>query len=212
MNKFAFAIIMILLIVVLPVIGSPELLWTFKIITIAITGILLMLTQPKFSISETKKNKNTDKNSVLMIMAATCISVIMSEIEWAYWGIPVLDVRLLSLIGLTMMIGGITFRIWAILTMGKNFTATVRIKKEHELIRTGPYAIVRHPSYSGAFLMITGIAVFLESLFSIFLTIFLMVIVYYIRIKSEEKVLINHFGNNYINYAKDKKRLFPFIW
>lgn len=212
MNKTIFSILMILLIVVLPLLGNAQLLLSLKAIMIAVTGMLLMLTQPKFTVSETKENRNTDKNSVLLIIAATCISVVMAELEWAYWGIPSLKFSPLSIIGLLMMIGGIAFRIWAIKTMGRNFTATVRIKKQHQLIQSGPYAIVRHPSYTGAFLMITGIAVLLESVFSIFLSLFLMTFVYYVRIESEEKVLKSHFGDIYSNYAKDKKKLFPFIW
>lgn len=212
MNKLVFALLMTLFVVVLPLIGNPPLLLTFKAIMIAITGMLLLLTQPKFTVTETKENRNTDKNSVLLIIGATCFCVIIAEIEWAYWGIPSVQLDPLSLLGLAIMLGGIGFRIWAIRTMGRNFTATVRIRKEHQLIKTGPYAIVRHPSYTGAFLMIAGIAVFLESVFSIFLTIFLLTIVYYIRIRSEEKVLVEHFGDIYTSYARDKKKLFPFIW
>lgn len=212
MNKVAFALVVMLLVIIMPLMGDVHLIFTFQTAMIVITSLLLMLTQPKFSVSETKENRNTDKNSVLLIIAASCLSVIMAEIEWAYWGIPNESLNALSVLGLMMMVGGIAFRIWAIRTMGRNFTATVRIKKEHELIQTGPYSIVRHPSYTGAFLMITGIPVFLGSVFSIFLSVFMMTAVYYIRIKSEEKVLVDHFGDIYLNYAKNKKKLFPFIW
>lgn len=212
MNKVAFALVVMLLVIIMPLMGDVHLIFTFQTAMIVITSLLLMLTQPKFSVSETKENRNTDKNSVLLIIAASCLSVIMAEIEWAYWGIPNESLNALAVLGLIMMVGGIAFRIWAIRTMGRNFTATVRIKKEHELIQTGPYSIVRHPSYTGAFLMITGIPVFLGSVFSIFLSVFMMTAVYYIRIKSEEKVLVDHFGDIYLNYAKNKKKLFPFIW
>jgi Isoprenylcysteine carboxyl methyltransferase (ICMT) family len=57
--------------------------------------------------------------------------------------------------------------LWARVTIGRNWSASVTLKKGHELIRTGPYALVRHPIYSGFLLMIIGTMIFIGRLVGI---------------------------------------------
>jgi protein-S-isoprenylcysteine O-methyltransferase Ste14 len=96
--------------------------------------------------------------------------------------------------------------------LGKNFTATVKITKEHELIKTGPYKVIRHPSYLGALIAIIGCPVFLNNTYTIFISCIAMMIAYYFRINVEEKTLSNHFGEFYEDYKKTTYRLLPLIW
>jgi protein-S-isoprenylcysteine O-methyltransferase Ste14 len=56
------------------------------------------------------------------------------------------DLDLYREIGLVMTIAGVAFAIWARLTLGRNWSGTVTVKQDHGLIRTGPYALVRHRS------------------------------------------------------------------
>ena len=71
------------------------------------------------------------------------------------------DTMIVYWLGLLIVIAGLAFAIWARVYLGRNWSGTVTVKENHELIRSGPYAIVRHPIYTGliAGMLATGIAV-----------------------------------------------------
>lgn len=60
------------------------------------------------------------------------------------------------LVGLFMVVTGVSLRLWCYQLMGSNFTFQLSIRKEHSLCKRGPYSVVRHPSYSGASLWFVG--------------------------------------------------------
>jgi protein-S-isoprenylcysteine O-methyltransferase Ste14 len=62
-------------------------------------------------------------------------------------------------LGLLMVVLGLAFAVWARAHLGRNWSGTVTVKEDHELIRTGPYGIVRHPIYTGLLFAILGSAV-----------------------------------------------------
>ena len=61
-----------------------------------------------------------------------------------------------------MVAAGIAFAVWARHYLGRNWSGTVTVKQDHELIRSGPYRLVRHPIYTGLLLAILGTAVALR--------------------------------------------------
>lgn len=63
---------------------------------------------------------------------------------------------LLDVTATVLTAAGISFAIWARFYIGENWSSAVTIKVGHELIRTGPYAWVRHPIYCGLLLAIAG--------------------------------------------------------
>jgi protein-S-isoprenylcysteine O-methyltransferase len=103
-------------------------------------------------------------------------------------------------------------RNYSIKLLGRHFTATVQLQKDHTLITKGPYNIIRHPSYLGALLTFVGIAIFLNSTIGALFTIVVMMIAYTIRIKAEEKALTGLFGSAYTKYQNKTKKLIPYLW
>lgn len=174
--------------------------------------LAIWATQPPVSKKETMDNRDRDKFSVLLIIAMSIISVAVAIIDWAYFMVPYIDNKLLTGIGSIVIVAGIAFRVWAIRTLGKHFTPTVQLKQDHELITSGPYSIVRHPSYLGAMWAIVGTSVFLNSITGILVSFTCMFVAYYIRIATEEKALSELFGQKYRDYQANVKKLLPFIW
>lgn len=211
-KKIIFTFFAVLILNVIPLLFKPELILNYKTIILAVTACILWLSQPAFSTNEMNMDKKNDKLSILLILIASSISVLSAVIEWGYFTQNKSEMNFVSMTGLVMLLGGTAVRVWAIYILGKNFTATVKVTAKHELIREGPYSVVRHPSYLGALIAITGCPVFLNNIYSVFIAFFLMMLVYYFRITFEEKVLEEHFGNAYINYKKNTYRLLPFIW
>jgi protein-S-isoprenylcysteine O-methyltransferase Ste14 len=115
-------------------------------------------------------------------------------------------------LGLTLLLVGIVIRGTAIWTLGTYFTGTVLIKNNHELIRTGLYKYLRHPSYAGALLAHLGLGLAFLSWFSLLLSSVPFFIAAFYRIHVEEIALEEKFKCEYLNYAKATKRLIPGLY
>jgi protein-S-isoprenylcysteine O-methyltransferase Ste14 len=97
-------------------------------------------------------------------------------------------------------------------TLGQMFTADVTIKRNHKLKKGGFYKYLRHPSYSASLLSFVGFGISLKNLISLMLVIILILTAFIIRIRVEEKELIEHFGSENLDYKKGTKGIIPFIY
>jgi protein-S-isoprenylcysteine O-methyltransferase Ste14 len=68
-----------------------------------------------------------------------------------------------EIVGESRFIGGLALRLWAVLSLGRFFKVTVSIQEGHRVIRSGPYRLVRHPSYSGLLIALLGLGLALET-------------------------------------------------
>jgi protein-S-isoprenylcysteine O-methyltransferase Ste14 len=88
---------------------------------------------------------------------------------------------------------GVLFAIWARYTIGKEWSGEVQIKENHQLIRSGPYAHIRHPIYTGMLLALIGTAVAVGEYRAI-LGVVLLLIGFVRKAKKEEIFLASEFG------------------
>jgi protein-S-isoprenylcysteine O-methyltransferase Ste14 len=114
--------------------------------------------------------------------------------------------------GIILSALGIAIAIWARRTLGTNWSGIITLKQDHTLVRTGPYAIVRHPIYSGVLLAAAG--TFLALLPTLQGVICLGFIFAGFRLKSlfEEQILSQNFPNQYPQYRREVMALVPFIY
>jgi protein-S-isoprenylcysteine O-methyltransferase Ste14 len=115
-------------------------------------------------------------------------------------------------VGLIAMAAGIVIRQWAIVTLGRFFTADVRVRQDQVVVSRGPYRWVRHPSYTGLLLFFIGLGLALSNWGALLALIALPAIGLFVRIRSEERALEAHLGEPYRQYAATHRRLFPGIW
>jgi protein-S-isoprenylcysteine O-methyltransferase len=113
--------------------------------------------------------------------------------------------------GLVLTTAGLALAVWARFYLGGNWGTLVELKKDHQLIRTGPYTIVRHPIYSGFMLATLGTAIIERELHGL-LAFVLITIVWTYKSRLEEAFLIGQFGAEYDQYRKQVKGLIPFVW
>jgi protein-S-isoprenylcysteine O-methyltransferase Ste14 len=200
---------LISLVYVLPLTLNISLVTDLRIIILALAGAVMLLTQPDISAEEASNKRDTDRFSVIFILVAGFLSQVIPVVEWAYFKNA--DNQFVTMLGFIMIVSGLSFRIWAIRTLGRFFTSTVQIVEGHRVIKTGPYALVRHPSYTGAYISMVGSAVFLNAPIGIIGAVILMAIAYRMRIKTEEKALIEEFGQEYIEYIRTTPGFIPFL-
>ncbi len=114
-------------------------------------------------------------------------------------------------IGAALTVAGVAVAIWARFSLGKNWSATVTVKQEHELIRRGPYKVVRHPIYSGFLLAILGTAIYAGQLKGL-VALVLAAVTWKIKSMHEEAFMETEFGAQYTQYKREVKSLVPWIW
>lgn len=110
---------------------------------------------------------------------------------------------------LSLLVGGLALRWYAILTLGRLFTVDVAIQADHTLVETGPYRYVRHPSYTGMLVAFLGVGVYFGNWLSIAALAVPIFLVVMIRIRVEEAALLTTFGVAYSDYCRRTKRLIP---
>jgi len=108
-----------------------------------------------------------------------------------------------------IVVASLSFVTAAVRTLGKQWSLQARLLEHHELIRRGPYRIVRHPIYTGMF----GMLIASSLAHGHWLGLVIASIVYYLgtvmRIRSEEKLLREQFRSEYEEYAREVPAFIP---
>ena len=115
-------------------------------------------------------------------------------------------------VAIALGISGALIRTWAIATLGRYFTRTVQVSSDQPVIQTGPYKLIRHPSYTGLGFLFISIALALTNWISIALCVVSSVIAAVYRIRVEEAALVRAVGAPYAEYMKRTKRLIPYVF
>ena len=107
-------------------------------------------------------------------------------------------------------LAGLAVLLWARVNLGGNWSADVALKEGHELVTSGPYRFVRHPIYSGLLLMALGWAVW-RGRYSGFWGLAVLLLLFWIKAREEEKLMIQHFGDAYRSYKTRVKAIIPYV-
>lgn len=112
------------------------------------------------------------------------------------------------LLGLAIHVGSIMLAVWARRHLGRNWSGAITAKVDHQLIRTGPYRLIRHPIYTAMLGMYLGTAVVSGELHGL-LAVVIMVAAYWRKIRLEEQNLRSIFGAEYDDYRRKSWALIP---
>ena len=159
-----------------------------------------------------KVQKSKDKESLNIIWVAIIFGISLGIIIMFNTNLPFSKNLSVPYIGLLTIIIGVLFRFSVIVSLKKEFSVDVTIKENHKLKTTGFYKFVRHPAYTGSIISFIGMGLSFNNIFSFFVITIPVVYAFLYRIKVEEKVLIENFGEEYLEYMKKTKRLIPFLF
>jgi protein-S-isoprenylcysteine O-methyltransferase Ste14 len=115
---------------------------------------------------------------------------------------------LTGVVGLALTVAGVAFAIWARLTIGRNWSAMVTLKENHELVRRGPYRIVRHPIYTGILLAMLGSAIAFGR-WPGYAGFAIAFVAFKQKSLTEEQFMVEQFGDAYVRYRTEVKALIP---
>ena len=111
-----------------------------------------------------------------------------------------------------VLLAGIMLRWWAIHCLGKFFTVNVAVHTGHKVINTGPYMLLRHPSYTGLLMEVLAVALAYQNVLSLVIIMVPTTYVLLRRIRHEERVLKRALGDDYRAYLKQTYTLVPFVY
>ena len=160
---------------------------------------------------KTGEAENRDRFSLKVVMTGNILAL-LSGIGLAFSSYGVLYSVLLQIVGLALMLVGIVIRSIAIAQLGRFHSPNVAIRTDHQLIETGLYQYVRHPSYLGALIAFLGFSLALGNWLSIAVMMSILPCVYLYRIHEEDAALLGAFGDSYEAYCRRTKRLIPWFY
>jgi protein-S-isoprenylcysteine O-methyltransferase Ste14 len=114
-------------------------------------------------------------------------------------------------VGVSLILLGSLLRRYCFRTLGEYFTGDVRARADQPVIGTGPYTLVRHPSYTAGMMMFTGIGLALGSWISFGLLLIASIATYWYRVTIEERALVGTIGEPYRDFMKTRKRFIPYL-
>lgn len=166
--------------------------------------------------SNNSDQKGKDKSSLsllwIVIISSISLSIFVSYIHFEDFSLMMTTQNWIIYLGLFVLFIGIFTRFLIIKSLGKYFTVDVTIREGHKIKKDGIYSILRHPSYAASLLTFLGLGLFLNNWFALFIAFIPPFLAFLYRIKIEEKALTEQFGQDYIDYKKQTKKLIPFIY
>ncbi|MEY2488177.1 MAG: hypothetical protein QOC70_119 [Verrucomicrobiota bacterium] len=179
----------------------------------AILGLAYCFSEVVLAVTHRSREKTVSKDAnslrVLWIVIMVCVWLsIRAQGRWPEAVLPPWSVP----IGVAVFIGGMVLRWYSIIHLGRFFTVNVAIAADHQLVDTGPYRFVRHPSYTGALLAFIGFAMVLRNWASVLVISLPIAFAFLYRINVEERALVQALGERYRAYIKRTKRLVPFVY
>jgi protein-S-isoprenylcysteine O-methyltransferase Ste14 len=105
---------------------------------------------------------------------------------------------------------GVVFWIYSQGVLSKYWSPQLQVQKDHKLITSGPYRVIRHPIYTAMFIWVIGLALFTANMFFALFAL-LTIILLISRVPKEEKMMIEQFGNEYKKYMEITGKFLPRI-
>ena len=103
-------------------------------------------------------------------------------------------------------------RVWSIVALGRFFTVDVAIRDDHQLVVSGPFRVLRHPSYTGVLGVVASLFVLFGNAISLGIGLAGVLLALLHRIRVEERALAAVFGDAWTAHCARTWRLVPFVW
>ena len=159
-----------------------------------------------------KGAQRRDRGSYALIMVSMFAGIFIAFT--VAFGVPAATIAwqqpLVFWTGIVLMLAGAAFRWYAIKVLGRFFTRSVATRAGQYVVDTGPYRLIRHPSYTGAMVTVLGLA--MTNWLSLVLVVLGTLTGYEYRVRVEERALCDGIGRPYRDYMQRTRRFVPYVW
>jgi protein-S-isoprenylcysteine O-methyltransferase Ste14 len=188
-----------------------------------IAGVLMTTTTAAWGMMELAQRTNGPQREGAMrvgggrhrLVVLACLIATALVVNFAPHVVPAAAIRpgaVAFAIGYPIMLGGLVLRGWSFKALGTYFTHVVMVSSDQPVIATGPYRLLRHPSYTGILLAALGLGLAAANWAGLAVLMLLVTTPLLVRIHTEENALLATLGDRYRGYAKTHKRLVPLVW
>jgi len=154
----------------------------------------------------------TDMRDEVVFRAIFFAGILMLPLAQALAPQAVLSGAGVFLLGTAIGWLGLLLRWWSFATLGTYFTTVVMTSPDQVVVERGPYRMLRHPSYTGLLAAFLGCGLMLGNWVGTAACFLLILVGLIYRLVREEHAMIDSLGDAYVDYAKDRARLVPFVW
>jgi protein-S-isoprenylcysteine O-methyltransferase Ste14 len=171
-------------------------------------GLALKWAAPRKVVSQ------TGEFPLYRLLRLVVLSITFALLFWDGTAVGILGGRFvpsipaLAAVGFALALIGLAIALWARIHLGQNWSDKVILSEGHQLIRTGPYAYIRHPIYSGVLLGVLGTSVVLDQWRGL-LAFAILLANYSIKARKEEHILATHFGDEFREHLTSAGFLLP---
>jgi len=189
-------------------------LWFYESFFPVVWIAFLVYWQVKAADTKATQRLEPVASRLLRIIAFLIVIVLLSStripLPWLY--LPLWPIGLWPFwIGAAVTVCGLLFAVWAREHLGRNWSRSVTIKEDHELIASGPYAVVRHPIYTGMLTGFLGIAIAVSQVRGV-IALAIVFFVFWAKLRMEEEWMRSQFGETYATYAHHTAALVPYLF
>lgn len=169
--------------------------------------------QARNATAKKKVSRSNIMDWLLIIQIATaqialpCIFIFSSWLNWANYSLP----PVVTGLGGLVMAAGLWLFWRSHADLGKNWSVTLELDENHKLVTHGVYQSMRHPMYASFFLLALGQALLLGNYVAGWGALVATTILYLVRLPHEENMMVEFFGDDYINYRRRTNALIPFL-
>jgi protein-S-isoprenylcysteine O-methyltransferase Ste14 len=121
------------------------------------------------------------------------------------------DGSIVRVVGLLVLAAGPTLQVWSELTLGRFYIGKIGVLEDHELVRSGPFRVIRHPAYAGELLTDAGTGLVFGVWIGIPVALLVLLLLAH-RITEEERVLEEAFGDAYRDMRATTWKVIPLIY
>lgn len=187
---------------------SKILAWGMLVVW-AVFVVTFLLRRPHKMVAEVRRAEGWWLGLALQVLAYATALALARPFGTAHRHVPVWLEAALALSAILIAIASAWMVIDSVSALGKQFSISARIVSGHELVRIGPFAVVRHPIYSGMLGLLVATAIAYSTWLGLIASIALYLIGTSMRIRKEERLLRDEFGAEYDAYASEVPALVP---
>jgi protein-S-isoprenylcysteine O-methyltransferase len=156
---------------------------------------------------------SSDRRSLLILWAVIIVSIFVAiQTVWMVPSAALPARRGFYIFGFIVFLAGLILRWYSIGYLGRYFTVNVAVDPDQEVVDSGPYRYIRHPSYTGALLAFAGLGFCLGNWLSILFLTVPIIGAFLWRMRIEENALLEGLGQDYRDYMRRTERLVPLVY
>jgi protein-S-isoprenylcysteine O-methyltransferase len=152
----------------------------------------------------------TDRRSTVVLIASYGSGIVLAAVL-GLLGVATLPVGL-RWAGVALLAAGLGLRAWGMSVLGRFYSRTLRVVSDQHVVTAGPYRWIRHPGYAGSLLVWVGFYLGAGNWAALLVAGSLLVAAYVWRIRGEETMLVDAFGEEYVAYQRRTARLVPHLY